>query len=452
MVRWQCPTEGHLICGETSIRAGLMSLDLPTLFVIAIFASTVAGLLLLLSWLQNRNVRALAWWAAAFIIGAAGVALIAVRGDIPDIWSIGIANAIIAAAYGIMWGGVRNFEGHPTSVPLMLAGAVIWLLACQVEAFFATPQARVALMSAIVFVYSAFSAWEFWQGRDERLIWRLPIVVLLVVHAAFFIIRIPLAGALALPTGSGDIHVGWWIFIIFEAMFFSICISYLLGGVARERMVLWYKHASLIDPLTGVGNRRAFLERGEKLLHRTASDQQPAVLLFFDLDKFKNVNDTFGHHVGDRLLTAFCGVATDALRPGDLFGRLGGEEFASLLPQTSLNEGLDVAERIRANFEATMLEVDANPLAATVSVGVAMSTDQNRDLAGLLTAADRALYRAKANGRNRVEYARAGPEVRIESVKAGTRECRRRWRNGAYDRQASAPRITGQELRSRSAD
>jgi diguanylate cyclase (GGDEF)-like protein len=429
-----------------------MSLDLRTLFVIAIFASTVAGLLLLLSWLQTRNVRALAWWAAAFIIGAVGVVLIAVRGDIPDIWSIGIANAIIAAAYGIMWGGVRNFEGHPTSVPLMLAGAAIWLLACQVEEFFATPQARVALMSAIVFVYSAFSAWEFWQGRDERLIWRLPIVVLLGVHAAFFIIRIPLAGALSLPTGSGDIHVGWWIFIIFEAMFFSICISYLLGGVARERIVLWYKHASLIDPLTGVGNRRAFLERGEKLLHRTASDQQPAVLLFFDLDKFKNVNDTFGHHVGDRLLTAFCGVATNALRPGDLFGRLGGEEFASLLPQTSLNEGLDVAERIRANFEATMLEVDANTLAATVSVGVAMSTDQNRDLAGLLTAADRALYRAKANGRNRVEYARAGPEVRIESVKAGTRECRRRWRNGAYDREASAPRITGQELRSRSAD
>ena len=207
--------------------------------------------------------------------------------------------------------------------------------------------------------------------------------------------------------------------------------------MARERIVLWYKQASLIDPLTGVGNRRAFLERGEKLLHRTASDQQPAVLLFFDLDRFKNVNDTFGHHVGDRLLTAFCGVATDALRPGDLFGRLGGEEFASLLPHTSLNEGLDVAERIRANFEATMLEVDANTLAATVSVGVAMSTDQNRDLAGLLMAADRSLYRAKANGRNRVEYPRAGPEVRIESVKAGTQESRRRWRNGPDDRPAA---------------
>jgi diguanylate cyclase (GGDEF)-like protein len=347
-----------------------------------------------------------------------GVALIAARGDIPDIWSITIANAIIATAYGIMWGGVRNFEGRPTSVPLMLAGAMIWLLACQVEAFFASPQARVAVMSVIVCVYSGLSAWEFWQSRGERLMWRLPIVVLLVVHAAFFIIRIPLADALSLAMASGSMLVGWWTFIIFEAMFFAICASYLLGGMARERVVLWYKHASLIDPLTGVGNRRAFLEGGEKLLHRTAFDREPAVLLLFDLDKFKNVNDTFGHHVGDRILTAFCNIATAALKPADLFGRLGGEEFASLLPHTSLNEGLDVAERIRGNFEATMLKESTNTLAATVSIGVTMSVDQKQDLAGLLKAADRALYRAKANGRNRVEHALAEPEVPVPIVKA----------------------------------
>ena len=120
-----------------------MSLDLRTLFVIAIFASTVAGLLLLLSWLQTRNVRALAWWAAAFIIGAVGVILIAVRGDIPDIWSIGIANAIIAAAYGIMWGGVRNFEGHPTSVPLVLAGQQSGSLPVRLRNF--SPRRKLAL-------------------------------------------------------------------------------------------------------------------------------------------------------------------------------------------------------------------------------------------------------------------------------------------------------------------
>jgi diguanylate cyclase (GGDEF)-like protein len=188
-------------------------------------------------------------------------------------------------------------------------------------------------------------------------------------------------------------------------VFFAFCLPYLLGAMARERMVLGYKRASLIDPLTGVGNRRAFFERGEKLLYRSAFNSRPTVLLLFDLDRFKNVNDTFGHHVGDQVLTAFCSAATGALRPDDLFARLGGEEFASLLPHTSLDEGLAVAERIRSNFEATALKVGAKTLSATVSIGVAISIDPSRNLADVLKAADQALYRAKANGRNRIEHA-----------------------------------------------
>jgi hypothetical protein len=134
-----------------------MSLDIPTLFVIAVFVCAVAGFLLLLSWLQNRNVRALALWASSLIIGSIGVALIAARGYISDAWSIAIANAILATVYGMMWAGVRNFDGRATFAPLVLAGAVIWLVACHIEAFFTSPQARTALMSAVVVSYSLLS-------------------------------------------------------------------------------------------------------------------------------------------------------------------------------------------------------------------------------------------------------------------------------------------------------
>jgi diguanylate cyclase (GGDEF)-like protein len=386
-----------------------MSLDIPTLFVVAVFVCTVAGMLLLLSWLQNRSVRGLALWASALLIGAIGVALIAARGDISDTWSIVIANAILATAYGMVWAGVRNFDGRATSAPLVLAGAVIWFVACHIEAFFASLQARAALMSAIVVFYSLLAAWELWRGRREGLMYRLPVILLLLVHAAFFIARIPFAGALPLPTDSSEPRTGWWTFTIFEAVFFAFFMAYFLGAMARERVALGFKEASLIDPLTGVGNRRAFFERGEKLLHRSTFEERPAVLLLFDLDRFKDINDTFGHHVGDRVLKAFCAVATAALRPDDLFGRVGGEEFASLLPYTSLDEGLAIAERIRSNFAATTPEVGATALAATVSVGVAMSIDPSRTLADIYTAADRALYRAKANGRNRVEHASGVP-------------------------------------------
>src|SRR5262245_45939274 len=127
-----------------------MTLHLPTLFVVAVVASAVAGLLMLLSWLQNREVRALALWAAAFLFAALGIALIAARGGIPDFWSITIANALIAVGYGLMWGGARDFAGRPKSILVMLAGALSWIIACQVEWFFETLQSRVTLMSAII--------------------------------------------------------------------------------------------------------------------------------------------------------------------------------------------------------------------------------------------------------------------------------------------------------------
>src|ERR1700722_5171093 len=101
--------------------------DLPTLLAITVFTSGVAGCLLLLSWLQHRTVFALALWGSAFVIAAIATTLIIARNTIPDFWSIVVGNAMLAGAYGIVWSGVRNFEGKRVSVVLALAGGVIWL-------------------------------------------------------------------------------------------------------------------------------------------------------------------------------------------------------------------------------------------------------------------------------------------------------------------------------------
>ena len=130
-----------------------MTLHLPTLLVMAVFVTAVASLLLLLSWLQNRSVPALALWAGAFLMSAVGVALIAARGDISNFWSITIANACVAAGYGLMWGGARNFGGRAKSLAVMFAGALVCMVAFHIEWFFETPQARVAMMSAIIVEY-----------------------------------------------------------------------------------------------------------------------------------------------------------------------------------------------------------------------------------------------------------------------------------------------------------
>jgi diguanylate cyclase (GGDEF)-like protein len=119
-----------------------------------------------------------------------------------------------------------------------------------------------------------------------------------------------------------------------------------------------------------------------------------------DLDRFKEVNDTAGHQAGDRVLRAFCDLVAGSIRPGDLFGRLGGEEFGCLLANAPMAHALHTAERLRREFAAMRLpDLDVNP---TVSVGVAMANEAGRSLPALLATADRALYRAKAEGRNRV--------------------------------------------------
>jgi diguanylate cyclase (GGDEF)-like protein len=123
----------------------------------------------------------------------------------------------------------------------------------------------------------------------------------------------------------------------------------------------------------------------------------------FDLDNFKTINDKFGHGAGDDILVAFCRLATAQLRANDLFGRIGGEEFASLLPNTTQQDALWLAERVRAAVESASLSVGGHTIRATVSVGVALSNDSTPDLNEILEAADQALYRAKALGRNRVE-------------------------------------------------
>jgi diguanylate cyclase (GGDEF)-like protein len=373
--------------------------DLPTLLAITVFTSGLAGCLLLFSWLQHRRIFALALWGSAFIIAAVATTLIIARSTIPDFWSIVIGNAILAAAYGIIWSGVRNFEGKRVSVARTLAGSLIWLAACSIGPIYALPAARAAVMAAIAITYALLAVLELWRGKGEE-VSRWPIMLLLLGHATAIPVRVPLAGS---ATDPHPFHVHLLTFAIFETLFVCICAAYLFGGLAKDRVAARHQHASLIDPLTGVSNRRGFLQTGERLMVRTRFARRPAALLLFDLDRFKSINDKFGHGTGDAVLTAFCQLATSLLRPIDLFGRIGGEEFAILQPDTMWQDALSLAERLRASFEATSHAIADQPLTATVSVGVAISDDVNFDLSALLDAADQALYSAKALGRNRVE-------------------------------------------------
>lgn len=156
------------------------------------------------------------------------------------------------------------------------------------------------------------------------------------------------------------------------------------------------------DGLTEVFNQRKFQEEGARELARALRHGRPLTLVLFDIDHFKKVNDTHGHLCGDAVLKQISARVNELLRPEQIFARIGGEEFAVLCPETDLEGATVLAEKMRAIFQERPFECGATPVAVTCSFGVAVAATEMRRLDDLVAASDRALYRAKNEGRNRV--------------------------------------------------
>lgn len=157
------------------------------------------------------------------------------------------------------------------------------------------------------------------------------------------------------------------------------------------------------DALTGIANRRHFIEVAEREMPRAQRYGRPMSVLVFDVDHFKSVNDRYGHAIGDEALKAIARATLRTLRESDLFGRLGGEEFGVLLPETDLTGAADLAERLRAAIAVTRVEAEGDQVALSVSIGCADIGADDEGIDCVLVRADQALYRAKNGGRNRVE-------------------------------------------------
>lgn len=395
-----------------------MNLDVNTLFLVTIYVEAILGLLLLFAWVQNTAIYAVAWWGFADLLRAASVALFGMYGSVPDLVSIDLANALLFTAFAFTWTGARVFDHRRPQPILMVGGAALWLVLCRVPSIAASWEVRVLLASGIIAAYTWAAAYEFWRGRSEPLVSRWPAIFMLFAHGALYLLHTPFGAMLPWSPTSNQVFESVWMTVLsFEALLFTISIAFILLAMAKERTEHRHKTAALVDPLTGISNRRAFLQDGEAQLRRQASDPRPTAVMLLDLDNFKSINDRFGHAVGDRVLQLFAEVAGNCLRRADLFGRLGGEEFAALLTDTSREKALAVAEEIRASFAKATHEVDGWPVVATVSIGVVISYDAVLDLSALLAQADHALYRAKDNGRNRIEI--ASIELILDRAKRG---------------------------------
>ncbi|MCJ2076901.1 GGDEF domain-containing protein [Methylobacterium sp. E-016] len=384
-----------------------MRLDIATLLLVTFVLTFLVGVLFVLSWVQARRTHALAIWGVAHLVGAIASGGLALRGTIPDWLSIGVANAMMIAAYGLIWSGVRAFEGRSLRLSIAILSGGAFATACLVPAFYGSIAARVVLASSIATLFCAASAYEIWRGRAERLVSRYPAMILLCIYGLCYAVRIPAAFLAPLPTSPDALQSRWVAILCFAAMLFTIALAFTFMALTKERAERAQRLAASVDPLTGIANRRAFVLEAEAMLARPS----PSALLLFDLDHFKRVNDTYGHAVGDGVLVGFCALGR-ALLPGDrAFGRLGGEEFACLIPAQTPEAARREAVRFGRAFAALRLPMLPH-LEVSCSIGVAVSTPGHERFDDLMRRADLALYRAKRNGRSRTELAEAdGPDV-----------------------------------------
>lgn len=363
----------------------------------------MCGLMSLVLYSLKRNypssIKGLGEWSVGLLLGFLGTALGSAGTQLPTFFSIFIARVMLALALYLIYVGSQRFFGVTPKLRNWLLLIATMMLA-QLWFTLVEPSYRVRLGLSNVLaglLFSAHAHLVFRQGI--RTFARGLTLSVLVVMALIQVMR--LATPFIWPLGQ-DIFDKSPLQLMFVSSFVFCILLFSISTVlmASERLHAELEHLVSHDALTNAATRRYMQEACEKELERCRRHGRSMALMIMDLDNFKRINDTFGHQAGDQVLVDFVAQASALLRRPDQLGRYGGEEFMVMLPDTSLEEAVLVAERIR--------ETSALPApgpSCTVSIGVTTYQNEFDTVDTLLSRADTALYRAKDKGRNRVETA-----------------------------------------------
>lgn len=376
-------------------------IDIKT-FMLVLAIGNVAFAMLMAGYARSGSSdTAMGMWKWAKLVQGFAHLLGFLRADSAQVWLAVAANTLLvlgimleAAAYCTFF-GLRNWQRilYPATL-LGLAG----YHAARLNG--ASPNELTVMMSVILALLSGAMTVAVLRPPKGATALHLIIVV---NNAIFFI-------ALSLRAYAGIAYGGLSVFSPSLVQTFTYVSGYLLMIVNGFGFLLLCKEAddrkmarlATTDSLTGLANRRAFFDRTDSARMLAARTRQPVALMMLDLDHFKSLNDRYGHAAGDDALCLFAATAQTTLREHDIMGRLGGEEFALLLPGTDLEGALQAAERLRLAVQGTPLPSAFEAYAMTVSIGV-VAIEPHEHINAALARADHALYAAKNAGRNRVE-------------------------------------------------
>jgi len=381
-------------------------LDILTALMIWTVEVTTLAALLISRWCYDRENFYLTWGTGLLLHGL-GSFLVLARGTIPDFLSIEIANTMVLTGMGLLAGGMMQFDRRRIE-PYILIPALMWI-----AGMFLTP-VRESLANRIVL-----------HNLANMMALAMMIHLLVKPKSVLISTRHVLAALFALP-------------FIFNAVVAAVCLRYEPFSLPMQTTASWLfvpasatfigcivmgakmltdrtadklKQLAVTDPLTGALNRRGLIDEFSDLRIVDNGEKPLIALLHFDLDSFKEINDRCGHQAGDAVLVGFAEIGMVALRDRGMFGRIGGEEFASILRVSDMIEAAIIAEAIRTTLKRRTISIGEHQVSVTVSTGISLAPAYSADLDMLLNSADKALYFAKENGRDRTAI--SGEEILI---------------------------------------
>lgn len=372
-------------------------LDYNSLLIALSFCSAGLTLTFLVSWFVSRTDKVLLTWGigVSFLLGSLLTYDNFVQKFFPVLGVIALAALLIGLTFFL--GAGRQFRTGKLPLKMMAIVAATSIAAMGVPMLQGYDGLSYLALNIAAMSILLATAWDYWRWREESPLLISTLAALYALTGLSFV----LCAFVLVQDGNWVMHhapVNWA-----ETINLGMCLTGIGGmgalslGLNQIRLTRRHKHDAETDALTGLLNRRALIDRTQRL-------QAPAAVLIFDIDHFKQVNDVHGHHIGDTVLQVFGAILTTTARQGDMAARLGGEEFAIVLPGATAIAAALIAERVRQSFTNHRFVSPAGDFNITVSAGVANATEGQSDFSMLLRQADTALYEAKREGRNRIIF------------------------------------------------
>jgi len=377
-------------------------IDVKTAFLLWVIQAGTLAILLMAIWLHARDQRYFLWFGIGFGLQAIGLGMVGLRDQIPDFISIQVGNVLSLVGF-ICWGkALCAFDDRKTPLYVALPAA-IWIAGNLVPEFRAEFGYRMAIYDVAAAAGLAVLGVIALNGRFSTRRYRVMLAAVWFVQAGACLVFAYIATRI-MPQSFNQVTLAAAVSIVGLISFVTALT--LIAKMMMDRSEERLKALVRSDPLTGALNRRGFMEAYQDILDTAPSGA--LALVIFDLDHFKQVNDVYGHQVGDRVLVEFASICNSLLPQRAAFGRTGGEEFAAVLVVNEARDAALFAETVRMALAEREIETSRHPIQVTTSIGIALSALANADLDRMMAQADSALYAAKAQGRNRT------------SVKSGT--------------------------------